>query len=84
MVWRMADLEGMETSFRDKCFLTGSVLVLVSSEGSPSDMSLWPSDMIADQASAPQSIRMRKRKDRIGQEGKRDGETKSYPRDRET
>jgi len=56
----------------------------VSSEGSPSDMSLWPSDMIADQASAPQSIRMRKRKDRIGQEGKRDGETKSYPRDRET
>jgi len=69
MVWMMADLEGMETSFRDICFLKARIPVLVPSEGSPSDMSLWPSDMIADQASAPQSIGVRKRKDRTGQEG---------------
>jgi len=84
MVWRMADLEGMETSLRDICFLEARIRVLISSEGSPFDMSLWPSDMIADQASAPQSIGIRERKDRTGQEGKRGGEKRPYPRDRET
>lgn len=52
----MADLEGIDMFLRDVCLPVARMPVLLSSDGSPFDMSRWPSDMIASQVVTLRSI----------------------------